>query len=166
MLRNCPMQTDSKSLLSELAYALTDHSTFEIGSRHFVDLTEGGLFFTQEEYMREGVTPERLAKYHDWEQNLIRTYMEHDLIAIDPLPSYESFHIMEVFIESRPSHEQQHLVKALNRKHPFACFKYAADELGILQEWYEFKNEAEICMAEKWLKVEGLTIIEGKIVRR
>lgn len=160
------MQTDSKSLLSELAYALTDHSTFEIGSRHFVDLTEGGLFFTQEEYMREGVTPERLAKYHDWEQNLIRTYMEHDLIAIDPLPSYESFHIMEVFIESRPSHEQQHLVKALNRKHPFACFKYAADELGILQEWYEFKNEAEICMAEKWLKVEGLTIIEGKIVRR
>ena len=160
------MQTDSKSLLSELAYALTDHSTFEIGSRHFVDLTEGGLFFTQEEYMREGVTPERLAKYHDWEQNLIRTYMEHDLIAIDPLPSYESFHIMEVFIESRPSHEQQHLVKALNRKQPFACFKYAADELGILQEWYEFKNEAEICMAEKWLKVEGLTIIEGKIVRR
>ena len=39
------MQTDNKSLLSELAYALTDHSTFEIGSRHFIDLTEGGLFF-------------------------------------------------------------------------------------------------------------------------
>ena len=160
------MQTDNKSLLSELAYALTDHSTFEIGSRHFVDLTEGGLFFTQEEYMREDITPERLVKYHDWEQNLIRTYMEHDLIAIEPLPSYESFHIMEDFIESRPSHEQQHLVKALKRSRPFACFKYAADDLGILQEWYEFKDEAQNCMAEKWLHDEGLAIIEGKIVRR
>ena len=162
-----PSATPSDTtILSELAYALTDHSTFELGSRHFVDLTDGGLFFIESEYMREKITPEQLAKYHDWEQYLIRTYMEHDLIAIDPLPSYESFHIMEDFIVTRPSHEQQHLVKALNRKHPFSCFKYAVEDLGILQEWYDFKNEAEVCMAEKWLKVEGLTITEGKIVRR
>lgn len=38
--------------------------------------------------------------------------------------------------------------------------------MGILQEWYDFKNAAEEAMAEKWLEHHDLEIIDGKIVRR
>lgn len=37
--------------------------------------------------------------------------------------------------------------------------------MGILQDWYDFKNAAEETMAQKWLEEHNLNIIDGKIVR-
>ena len=146
------MSLDNKTLLSELACALTYKDAISFGVSHFVDLSNGEIVFIPEEYQIEKITSERLAKYRDWEKDSIRTYMEHDLIAIEPVPTKESFHIMEKFVETRSPHEQQKLIMALNRKHPFSNFKYAAEKLGILRQWYDFKNEADGQMAENWLK--------------
>ena len=159
------MSPDNKALLSELACALTYKDTISFGATHFVDLTNGKIVFIPDEYQIEKISPDRLAKYRDWEKDCIRTYLEHDLIAIEPVPTRDSFHVMEKFVETRSHHEQQKLIMALNRKHPFSNFKYAAEELAILQQWYDFKNEADGQMAEKWLKENDLTIDEGKIVR-
>ncbi len=43
----------TNSILSELAFVLTDHEASQSGSAHFVDLTTGGLTFIMADYMFE-----------------------------------------------------------------------------------------------------------------
>lgn len=161
------MCAKDQQLLSEISFALTDHETTQYGAAHFVDLTTGDVTFIQHEYMFEEdeITEDEINSYHDWEQECIRTYLHHDLIHIEPLHSSESFRVMEAFAETRSPQEQQHLYKALNRKRPFANFRYAVEDLGILQDWYDFKNEAEARQAQEWLKENDLEIRDGKIHR-
>lgn len=161
------MQTTDHQLLSAIAHALTDHMATENGASNFADLTTGEVTFIQEEYMFENgeITEEEINDYQDWQQDQIRTYLHHDLIEIEPIPSHESFRLMEAFADSRNEQEQTHLYKALNRRGPFSCFRYACNDLGILQQWYDFKNEAEIRQAQEWLTDNGLAIKDGKIVR-
>lgn len=157
----------NQSLLSEIAFALTDHTSTENGAAHFVDLTTGEVTFIQGDYMFEEdeITEDEIASYHDWEQEQIRTYLHHELIEIEPISSRESFRIMEAFADTRNEQEQTHLYKALNRRGPFKCFRYAVEDLGILQQWYDFKNEAERRKAQEWLTENDLAIKDGKIVR-
>ena len=143
-------------LLNEIACALTDHTTEELGAGHFVDLTTGGVTFIQGDYMLEDVTPEDLTGYRDWEQEQIKQYSEHDLVRIDCVPSHESFRVMEGFVESRPEHEQKSLYVALSKRHSFREFRFKVQRMGILQEWYDYKDAAEAAMAEEWLKENEL----------
>ena len=158
----------TNSILSELAFVLTDHEASQSGSAHFVDLTTGGLTFIMADYMfEEGeITEEEICSYKEWEQDAIRTYLNHNLVRIEPIPSYESFRIMEEFMELRSEKEQQRLYRALNGRHPFASFRNAAEDLGIIQQWYDFKDQAEAQMAEDWLNESGLEIKDGKIILR
>lgn len=115
--------------------------------------------------MLEDVTPDELTDYHDWEQEQIQEYSEHDLIRIDCMPSHESFRVMERFVESRPESEQKSLYVALAKRHPFHEFRFKIERMGILHEWYDFKNAAEQAMAEEWLEEHELEIKDGKIVK-
>lgn len=162
------METTDQMLLGELAAALTDHEATNYGSRHFVDLTEGDITFIQQEYMLEedDISPEELNTYNDWEKDEIITFLKHDLIRIEPVPSWQSFNIMENFAESCNEKKRARLLSALNRPHPFSVFRHAVEESGLLQQWYEFKNAAEMDMAGKWLIEEGLTIQNGRIIRK
>lgn len=157
--------TPKQILLNEIACALTDHMTEDYGSGHFVDLTTGEVTFIQSDYMLEDVSPNELQEYRDWEQEQILLYMEHDLIRIACIPSRESFRVMERFVESRPEREHKSLYVALAKRHPFCEFRDKVERMGILQEWYDFKNAAEETMAEEWLEEHELEIIDGKIVR-
>ncbi|MBQ0050348.1 MAG: hypothetical protein KBT12_08990 [Bacteroidales bacterium] len=107
----------NQSLLSEIAFALTDHTSTERGATHFVDLTTGEVTFIQGDYMFEEdeITEDEIASYHDWEKGQIRTYLHHELIEIEPISCRESFRIMEAFADTRNEEEQTHLYKALNR---------------------------------------------------
>ena len=158
--------TPEQMLLNEIACALTDHTSEEFGSGYFVDLTTGEVTFIQSEYMLEDVTPDELTGYRDWEQEQIKEYSEHDLIRIDCVPSHESFRVMERFVESRPEREQKNLFVALAKRHPFREFRFKVERMGILQEWYDYKNAAEETMAEEWLNEQELEIKDGKIVRK
>lgn len=158
--------TPEQMLLNEIACALTDHTSEEFGSGHFVDLTTSGVTFIQGDYMLEDVTPEDLTGYRDWEQEQIKQYSEHDLIRIECVPSHESFRVMERFVESRPEREQKSLYVALAKRHPFREFRFKVERMGILQEWYDYKNAAEQAMAEEWLEEHELEIKDGKIVRK
>lgn len=158
--------TSGQMLLNDIACALTDHMAGEYGAGHFVDLTTGEVTFIQSEYMLEDVTAELLADYHDWEQEQIKEYSEHDLVRIECLPSHESFRVMERFVESRPEREHKSLYVALAKRHPFREFRSKVERMGILQEWYDFKNAAEQVMAKEWLDEHGLEIKDGKLIRR
>lgn len=88
----------------------------------------------------------------------------HELVEIDPKDSHEGYELMERFAESRPGAESEKLFQALNRRHPFSTFRYAVEDLGILQEWYDFKNKALEELAEERLRDHGIEFKDGKIV--
>lgn len=161
------MLTNDQQILNDIAHALTDHMATETGAGHFVDLTTGETTFIQSEYMfnKNNITEEKIARYTDWEQDEIRTYLEHDLIQIKLIPSYESFRVMEAFADTRSGNEQNRLYRVLQGQRPFANFRYACIDLGILQQWYDFQNDAENRLAQDWLKDNDLEIKDGKIVR-
>ena len=112
------------------------------------------------------ITEEEICSFKEWEQDAIRTILSHNLVRIEPIPSYESFRIMEAFTELRSEKELQRLYRVLNGRHPFAGFRYAAENLGIIQQWYDFKDQAEARMAEDWRNENGLEVKNGMIVLR
>lgn len=62
-------------------------------------------------------------------------------ITVEPPESYISFNIMEQFTKRvNDKRLQNRLVDALNRKKPFANFKYIIESSEYLQEWFEFKK--------------------------
>ena len=71
---------------------------------------------------------------------------------------------MERFAQSRPETESDKIFRAINRRRPFSNFRYAVEDLGILQEWYDFKNKALEELAEERLRDYGIEFKDGKIV--
>ena len=70
---------------------------------------------------------------------------------------------MESFADSQPEDVCNGLFDALYRRHPFSNFQTAVRNLGVLQEWYDFKNNAEREIAVQWLKDNDLEFVEGKV---
>lgn len=71
--------------------------------------------------------------------------LKHDnwknCITIEPMESHESFKIMENFIdEVRDTNFQEKLINALNRRKPFANFKYLVENSDYRQELFDFRQ--------------------------
>jgi hypothetical protein len=63
-------------------------------------------------------------------------------IKFEPLESFESFKIMERFIDQvTDMHLQSELGAILQRKKPFQNFKYAIDNSDFRQKWFDFKQK-------------------------
>jgi len=154
-------------LLSDIIMALTSNDEDMMDSAHFVDLTTGEVLFVPGEIrMDEDIEEEDISNYPDWEQDIIRAYHEHELIEIEPITSHESFRVMEAFVESLiDARKIQCLESALSKRKPFANFRSAVETLGIIQDWYAFKDEAELKQAQEWLEENDLEIRDGKIQR-
>ncbi len=109
-------------------YCFVNADTLEIE-----DVPEHMLTDDPEEF--EMITGESLEetdfKHTNWE----------NFITVEPLQSGESFRIMEGFADQvGDSKLQQSLFNALNRKRPFANFKYIIDGSDYRQEWFDFKH--------------------------
>ncbi|WNJ19261.1 UPF0158 family protein [Pontibacter sp. G13] len=77
---------------------------------------------------------------------------------LKPMPSRDSFKIMEGFAETLPGGElKSALEQALSNRKPFAHFKALIDHSPMRQEWFDFKEKAELeWVADelKWLHEE------------
>jgi hypothetical protein len=68
---------------------------------------------------------------------------EHS-ICIEPLESWESFEIMERFIqEVIPENDvlKDTLIRAISRRHPFSNFKFLIEGSSFRQDWFDFKQQ-------------------------
>ena len=139
--------TSWEKLVSEFAQEL-DMSNLE--SRPYVDLTDQSVG-THINSMYADPTCEEVLN-------------GHELVNIRAKDSDEGYELMERFAESRPESESEKLFRALNRRHPFSTFRYAVEDLGILQEWYDFKDKALEELAEERLRDYGIEFKDGKIV--
>lgn len=77
---------------------------------------------------------------------------------IDPLASYESFQIMEDFVDSLgDTKEAVRLQEALNRRKPFRQFKDTLHEHTSLSDaWYAFEQKELKRLAEEWCEENGI----------
>lgn len=63
-------------------------------------------------------------------------------IEIEPMESNESFRVMEYFIdEVQDAKLREKLLYALNRKQPFANFKFLIDNSEYRQQWFDFRQK-------------------------
>ena len=83
--------------------------------------------------MITGMTAEDMKlKYLDWE----------NYVTVEPLKSYESFKIMEAFVDTVADKTLQNkLIDALNRRKPFAGFNSVVDNSDYRQKWFDFKQQ-------------------------
>jgi ribosomal protein L11 methylase PrmA len=64
-----------------------------------------------------------------------------DFIKIEALESYESFKIMELFVEQLPDENlKSGLENILANKKPFQNFKHKVDNSNFRQSWFDFKQ--------------------------
>lgn len=80
------------------------------------------------------------------------------------LPSSWDFHEyrrMEEFVEALPAGEaQERLWRAISRKGAFRRFKDEADRVGVLEGWYDFRQEALRNLLRDWAEQTGITVVE------
>jgi hypothetical protein len=70
-------------------------------------------------------------KHHKWENYML----------IEPLESFDSFKIMEGFVNQVPAEDlRMKLTDALNRKKPFANFKNLVDDSAYRQDWFDYRQ--------------------------
>ena len=94
-----------------------------------------------------GETVDSLGLKHDEWKNCLQ---------IDPLESRESFRIMEGFADYVTDNKfQQKLINALNRKRPFANFKYLVDNSEYRQDWFDFRQQ--------WLEQYVYELMENEL---
>jgi hypothetical protein len=78
--------------------------------------------------------------------------------VIDPLASYESFQIMEDFVDNLGDiKEASRLRDALNRRKPFRQFKDTLFDYTELSEaWFEFEHKELARLAQEWCEENGI----------
>lgn len=158
---------ETRGILEDLALALMNHDTLGM-SATYIDLTVGEVItlLNEDELWSSSGDDSMIPKWQKEYLEDLEERKKHDMFLINPIPSYESFGIMESFAETCDSRQQDVLWKALRQRHPFSKFRQAVERLGILQSWYDYKQEAELKMAEEWLHENDLTIKDGKIGRK
>jgi len=145
-----------KELAEQMDFMIDEYS-------YFVNKATGKIVYIENRflgYAEDGEAPDNLS---DWEldelqmanhlldewDNLIRFPNKHDL---------NGYGLMEDFIETL---QDNHIIKALSiaisGKGAFRRFKDTAHNFGVIEQWYEFKDQSVMKFAREWCKDNGLT---------
>ena len=85
-------------------------------------------------------------------------------LPVEVLSSSESFRVMEAFIETvKDKGLQRNLISALERKRPFANFKYIIDGSSMRENWFQFRDEAYMNIAKEWIDVNASDELKERI---
>ena len=148
------MDTEIKSreeLIDEIAYALQQRYEY-IDAFNYIDITNCNVRMSIDDIVTVG---ELFPK--DGEA----------IVRIEPLESRESFGCMEDFADQvADKRKQEHLYRALNRRHPFSNFRYAVEDTDLLQDWYHFRDEWYKQKAEEWMDDNDVDFKDGRITAK
>jgi len=155
-LRSLPVDLD------ELAMALTSH--FLEGGYYF-DLQTGEILFLPqglEDYA--GASESELAMAFDFgtpemlADALRVVHNPQRFVLIEPLPSWETYNLMEEFISMlAPGRLRDALKRAISGRKLFRRFKDVLNDYPKeRQAWFDFQNEQQRQWARDWLLARGI----------
>ncbi len=85
-------------------------------------------------------------------------------LALETVPTHQSFRVMEAFIETvKDKSLQAKLVHALEKKRPFANFKFIIDNSHVRQQWFGFRDDAYTAIAKEWIEENAGDELKEKI---
>ena len=95
-----------------------------------------------------------------WEEELEKIETEWtDYAVISKMESRESFQIMEDFVDEVENPRlKEDLIKILNRKSPFANFKYEVEGSAYRQAWFDFRDSKYEEYVKEQLELQGFEI--------
>ena len=136
-----------EDFVSELAFVLTDHDIWE---DQYLDVTQQILSVIQRED-------------YSWDKRWPADGDE--VICVDKLPTWKSYNLMEEFADSIADERiSRQLYRALEKRHPFGEFRYAAERTGVIQKWYDWRDRWQKEQAEEWMRDNGVDFKDGRIV--
>ena len=150
--------------LEELATALTSDPSF-LEEAYFLDQETGEILILPENFPRipeTEVDEAALMTGVPEEEITLRLQQAREnprrFIRIEPLPPWESYDLMEKFVDSLPpGRVQDRLAKALTRRRPFRRFKdVLLDYPKVREQWFAFQDEHLHRWAREWLAAYGL----------
>ena len=134
------MKTKYEMFIDAVSYAMEDHS-YNIQWFYDFDKQETVPFIEEAEcYPENG----------------------HRLLRIEQLESWESFRIMEDFVDMVPEEaDQDKLWSALRQRHPFSAFREMLHYTGLREKWFAYHDEQMQCIVERWMEDEGIVYKDG-----
>ena len=121
----------------------------DCGMKCFYHIATGEIESYPDELKGHGGFEEEFWK--DTIKKVSKNYKQY--ISFEGMESHESFRLMEIFITTiEDGKTRTYFEEAICRKKPFQQFKACLQEYdGLLQQWYQFKNEQFIKWAEEQL---------------
>ncbi len=107
-------------------------------------------FFNPETLEVESVPQKMISDPEEYEMITREKYTDAEMkhlqwqkyIEVEPMESHQSFKVMEYFIgEVDDNNLQNKLINALNRRKPFANFKYIVETSKYRQQWFDFRQK-------------------------
>lgn len=136
-----------QDFVSELAFTLNNH---DIGEDQYLNVTQQVLSVIQRED-------------YSWGKKWPAEGDED--IPVDKLPTWIAFCQMEEFAGSISDERIScQLYRALEKRHPFGEFRYAAERTGVIQQWYDWRDRCQKEHAEEWMRDNGVDFKDGRIV--
>jgi len=161
-----------KVKLSDVMDAM-DWSSDEMSA--YVDRVSGQIVWVNDRMFEEAydeIDGAEEAEYTGWEadeyeQTKSLVEREADLVSLPDEHEYKldynPYHVMEEFIETLEDESQRSMLWiALDGQGAFRRFKDMCAQLGIIEDWYAFKDDSLAAYAREWCENNKVEFINDK----
>lgn len=131
----------------------------------YLNMTTGEVVYVTEEELQAAEEDEPLEEFPAWQHDAIR--IAGDILETDhslPLPTKFDIHeyrIMERFCNSVDDDDMRDdLCNAIRGRGAFRYFKDRIHAYGIVEDWYQYRDEALKETAIAWCKENGIQYTE------
>jgi len=134
-------------------------------ARTYLNRVTGEMVLVTAEERRAAEDPEDWDLLPDWQQEVMPKIKEalesEDYIVLPGKYQIHEWSIMEQFAYSVDDDQaSDELLAAIHGRGAFRYFKDTVRRLGILQDWYRFRDEAFREIARDWLRAHGIPFVE------
>ena len=150
-----------KELAEQMDFMLDEWS-------YFVNKSTGEIVSVEDRHLGFAEDPEAISeRIAEWEHDAIQEASElldkwEELIRFPEKYELNEYGMMEDFILTvRDAHIRGCLENAISGRGAFRRFKDTADRFNMIDNWYEFKNQALLAYAKKWCDENGLQYSMG-----
>jgi len=135
------------------------------GASSYLNRVTGEIVFVTTDEAEAAEEPEDWDLLPGWQQEVMPKVKEAlesaDYLKLPGKYEIHEWSIMEQFAHSVDDDEvSDELLTAIHGRGAFRYFKDTVRRLGILQDWYRFKDEAFREIARDWLEAEGIPFVE------
>lgn len=127
---------------------------------HYYNKKTGIIIYVEDDstssYKAEDV--KELHKFEEWERELINTLNDfkvnpQDYIQLPSKEQMDEFSMMIDFCNTLENSEvKENLLKSSKNKDSFRKLREAIESNGLLNQWYDYREDAEKHIAMKWCK--------------